>query len=85
MGACKGQGPLRLESTLAIQRYSARPHGIERYYKVKELAELTGISRESIYAAIRSGELHATRPNGMRKCWRIAESEARRWLAACTE
>ena len=75
-----------MESTLAIQHYSARgPSGIERYHKVKELAELTGISRESIYAAIRSGELHATRPNGMRKCWRIAESEARRWLAACTE
>lgn len=71
---------------MAIHHYSARgPSGIERYHKVKELAEMTGISRESIYAAIRSGELHATRPNGMRKCWRIAESEARRWLAACTE
>lgn len=44
---------------MAIHHYSARgPSGIERYYKVKELAELTGISRESIYAAIRSGELH---------------------------
>ena len=47
---------------MAIHHYSARgPSGIERYYRVKELAELTGISRESIYAAIRSGELHATR------------------------
>ena len=53
---------------MAIQRHSAHPTRIERYSKVKELAELTGISRESIYAAIRSGELHATRPNGMRKC-----------------
>ena len=71
---------------MAIQHYSARgPSGIERYYRVRELADLTGISRESIYAAIRSGALHKTTPNGMRKCWRISESEARRWLSACTD
>ena len=71
---------------MAIQHYSARgPTRIERYYRVRELSDLTGISRESIYAAIRSGALHKTVPNGMRKCWRIAESEARRWLAECTE
>jgi excisionase family DNA binding protein len=74
-----------LESKLAIHHYSAHTTRIERYYRVAELADLTGISKDAIYAAIRSGELHATRPNGMRKCWRIAESEARRWLAACTE
>lgn len=49
---------------MAIQRFSARPSGIERYYRVKELAELTGISRESIYAAIEAGELPAYTPNG---------------------
>ena len=75
-----------MESTLAIHHYSARgPSGIERYYRVKELAELTGFSRDSIYNAVKRRELHKTVPNGMRKCWRIAESEARRWLAACTE
>ena len=70
---------------MAIQRHSARPTRIERYYRVRELSDLTGISRDSIYAAIRSGALHKTTPNGMRKCWRISESEARRWLAECTE
>ncbi len=70
---------------MAIQRHSAHPTRIERYYRVAELADLTGISRDAIYAAIRSGKLHKTVPNGMRKCWRIAESEARRWLAECTE
>lgn len=70
---------------MAIHHYTARAAPFERYYRVRELSELTGISRESIYAAIRSGALHKTTPNGMRKCWRIAESEARRWLAECTE
>lgn len=70
---------------MAIHHYSAKPSGIERYYRVAELADLTGISKDAIYAAIRSGALRKTVPNGMRKCWRIAESEARRWLAECTE
>ena len=75
-----------MESTLAIHHYSARgPSGIERYYRVRELAELTGFSRDSIYNAVKRGELHKTNLNGMKKCMRFSESEVRRWLAACTE
>ena len=75
-----------MESKLAIHHYSARgPTRIERYYRVRELAEMTGFSRDSIYNAVKRGELHKTNLNGMKKCWRISESEARRWLAECTE
>ena len=71
---------------MAIHHYSARgPTRIERYYRVRELAEMTGFSRDSIYNAVKRGELHKTNLNGMKKCWRFSESEVMRWLAECTE
>lgn len=68
---------------MAIQHYSARPSGIERYHTVTELHEMTGIPRKSIYRAVERGELRVTRLNGTSRCY-FAESEVRRWLAECT-
>ena len=71
---------------MAIQHYSAgSAHSLERYLKVSEFAKETGIPIRTIYAAIDRGEIATFKPRGCRRGQRIAESEARRWLAECTE
>jgi len=69
---------------MSIQRHSAKPSGIERYYRVRELSGMTGIPIRTIYAAIDRGEIATFKPRGCKRGQRIAESEARRWLAECT-
>lgn len=57
---------------------------MERYYTIPQLEERTGISRRTIYGAIKRGEIQTFMPNGLNRGWRIAEGEFRRWLESKT-
>src|SRR4051812_39774863 len=52
-----------------------------RFYSVAELADITGYHRDSIYRAIESGALSATKPGGK---WLIAGAAINAWLDAAT-
>jgi excisionase family DNA binding protein len=49
----------------------------DRFYSVAELADITGYHRDSIYRAIESGTLAATKPRGK---WLIAGPAINEWL-----
>jgi excisionase family DNA binding protein len=53
---------------------------MDRYYTITELVEATNLSRATIYKAINDGELPVLRPNGCKRCWRVAEQDMVRWL-----
>lgn len=53
------------------------------YLTVAQAAEETGLSKASIYKAIKSGDLAKTAPNGCSRGWRIRRKTLDRWLAAC--
>lgn len=57
---------------------------MEQHYTVQQLAELWGVDEEQVLAPINTGELIAVNvaksPNGLRPRWRIAESEAGKFL-----
>lgn len=46
---------------------------------VKDVAAALGLNPDTIYMAVRSGELRAFRPPGVRS-WRISEADVRVWL-----
>lgn len=56
---------------------------LERYHSVAQLSERTGIPKRTIYDAIERGELAVFVPNGCVRGYRIAESEAMRWIDSC--
>jgi excisionase family DNA binding protein len=70
---------VRLAPRLAEHLSGCVPSNESRWLTVEETAERTGLSRRTIYRAIQSGELQAEKPRGR---WRIAASEADRWLTA---
>jgi excisionase family DNA binding protein len=51
----------------------------DRFYSVAELATVTGYHRDSIYRAIDSGALAASKPRGK---WLIAGAAINAWLLA---
>jgi len=53
---------------------------IERYYSVRELAELSGICKNQIYRAIERGDLRAVMPNGNMRGLKVSESAFEGWL-----
>lgn len=57
---------------------------IEQHYTVQQLAEMLTVDEEQVLAAINSGELVAVNvaksPAGKRPRWRVAESEAGKYL-----
>lgn len=56
------------------------PQPIEKKaYTVNEVAELTGLSRSTIYAQIRVGKLIAQYPHGIRTA-RFSDREVDRWI-----
>ena len=58
----------------------AENSGLERWYTVAELAELTGFKKSAIYAAIRNGLLRAVSPNGGTRYRMVSASEWNRYL-----
>lgn len=52
---------------------------IERHYRPAELAQLLGLSEDTIIRYCKLGTLRATRPGGGR-FWLIPESAAAEWL-----
>lgn len=61
-----------------------QPSRMERTYSVQEIEDLTGVSYQSVYRAVRSGRLQAVYPNGTRRGMRIKESEYLRWIETST-
>lgn len=55
----------------------------ERCYTVRQVSEMTGIPRRTIYDAIESGRLRAVMPNGCRRGYRITESAWSEYMEAC--
>ena len=53
---------------------------MERYYTVAEVAEITGIPRRTIYAAMSSGLLAYVTPNGGTRGMRTTEAWVSAWL-----
>lgn len=53
---------------------------MERHYTVAEVAEITGIPRRTIYAAMRSGLLAYVTPNGGKRGRRVRERDVATWL-----
>ena len=53
---------------------------MERYYTVAEVAEITGIPRRTIYAAMSAGLLAYVRPNGGTRGKRTTEAWVSAWL-----
>lgn len=56
------------------QRWFEQAPGVERWYSVAELVEITGHSRSSIYRAMDSGDLKYLLPNGCKTGRRIKRS-----------
>ena len=53
---------------------------MERYYTVAEVAEITGIPKRTIYAAMSAGLLAYTTPNGGKRGRRVRECDVAAWL-----
>lgn len=60
-----------------------QPQLLERSYSVQEIEDLTGVSYQSVYRAVRSGRLRAVYPNGSTRGMRIMESDYLGWIATC--
>ena len=69
---------IRADVALAAGRRPA----VERTYSVAELAEMSGIGRGALYAAIRGGRLRAVVPNGVSRGKRVTQGEWERFVAA---
>lgn len=55
---------------------------MERYYTVADVAEMTGIPRRTIYAAMSAGLLAYVKPNGGKRGRRVRERDVAAWLEA---
>lgn len=55
---------------------------LERSYSVSEIETLTGVNYQTIYRAVRRGELAAMMPNGSKRGMRIKESDYLSWEAS---
>lgn len=64
--------------------YTARAAPFDTYLTVRELFDMTGIPKRTIYDAIKRGEIARFVPNGCERGYRIAESEALRWIESHT-
>lgn len=55
---------------------------LERSYSVREIESLTGVNYQSIYRAVKRGDLEAMLPNGSMRGMRIKESDYLSWEAS---
>ncbi len=53
-----------------------------RLYRVPEVAEILGVGRTTVYALIKSGQLHAVHVAG---CRRVSELDLRSYVARLRE
>ncbi|MBK8205309.1 MAG: helix-turn-helix domain-containing protein [Planctomycetes bacterium] len=71
-----------MDSTVADIERDLQELGVPALAGVKQLAKLLGISRDSLYQAIRSGKLRAFRNGSFTASLRIRRADAARWIAA---
>lgn len=68
----------------AAEKKSSSSRRVERWYTVAELAEMSGLSKSTINAAIRDKRISAKTPNGGTRYRRVSESEWLRFTASLT-
>lgn len=68
--------------TIEISRETGAPKGLERFVRPRDVVEATGLSKSTVMAALRSGQLKGVRYG---RAWLVPVSAVEEWLRGASD